>query len=103
MKINDDLPNDLVVRDVEIDIVVSAQPGGTPVDLHHFGETFADLEPVTDFVWSADLQRNAGDNAAEKILTGETNQDGCDSRGGQKPGQPAAGVVAVPKHTQESD
>jgi hypothetical protein len=43
MQINDRLLNDFVVGDVEIDAVVSAQTGGTPVDLHDFGEAFINL------------------------------------------------------------
>ncbi len=43
MEIDDGGANDLVVRDVEIDVVVGAEPGGTPVDLHHFSEAVADL------------------------------------------------------------
>ena len=65
MEIDDRVARDLVVRDVEINPVVGAQPGGTPVDLHDLGEAVLDMEPITDLVRFADLERDAGDNPAE--------------------------------------
>ena len=56
VQINNRLPYDLVVGDVEINGVVRAETGGAPVDLHHFGEAIADLQPVADLVRTADLQ-----------------------------------------------
>ena len=56
MKVDDRLPDDLVVGNVEINGVIGAQTGGAPVDLHHFGEAIADLQPVADLVGPADLQ-----------------------------------------------
>ena len=84
MQIDDRLPDDLVIRNVEINVVVGAQAGGAPVDLHDFGEAIAHLQPVAHFVGPADLQRDAGNNSAEKILSGKAEDDGRDAGAGEK-------------------
>ena len=43
MQIDDGFPDDFVVWNVEVNAVVGAQTGGAPVDLHDFGEAFANL------------------------------------------------------------
>src|SRR6202040_132832 len=68
MEIDDGGPNDLVVRNIEINVVVRAQAGGSPVDLHHFGESISHLQPVAHFVRPVDLDRHAGNDSAEEIL-----------------------------------
>ena len=50
MEIDDLVTHHLVIRDVEINVVVRAKPGGTPVDLLYFGIPFAHLQPVADLV-----------------------------------------------------
>ena len=65
MEVDDRVARDLVVRDVEINAVVGPEPGRAPVDLHHFGVALLDVEPVADLVGLADLERDAGDDAAE--------------------------------------
>ena len=65
MEVDDHLTNHLVVRNIEVDVVVGAQPGGAPVDLHDFSEALAYLQPVAYFVRSIDLQGDAGNDPAE--------------------------------------
>ena len=74
MKIDDRGANDLVVGNIEVDVVVCAQPGRAPIDLHDFGKVVADMEPIPDLVGLVDLQRDAGNDAAEQIL-GRKGQD----------------------------
>jgi hypothetical protein len=58
VEIDDRVPRDLIIRDVEVNPVIGPEPGGTPVDLHHFREPVLDLKPVADFVGLADLERD---------------------------------------------
>jgi hypothetical protein len=55
MEIDDLVAHHLVVWDIEINVIVRAQPGGTPVDLTHFRVGLADLQPVADLVGPIDL------------------------------------------------
>src|SRR5438105_13143808 len=59
VQIDDGLPDDLAVWNVEVNAVVGAQTGGAPVDLHVFGKALADLSPVADPNGPATLIRNA--------------------------------------------
>src|ERR1700686_2644061 len=91
MEIDDRLFNDLVVWNVEIDGVVRAQPGRGPVNLHHFSETLAELQPVAQARGPVNWKRHAGHDPAEKILTGKTENDRGPPGAGQQPGQPTLG------------
>ena len=74
VQINDLVAHHLVVRDVEINVVVGAKPGGTPVDLTHFAVGVAHLQPVTDLIGPVNLNRYAANDSGEQILSGESRQ-----------------------------
>ena len=95
MQINDLVAHHLVVRDVEINVVVRAEPRGTPVDLTHFGVSVAHLQPVTDLVGPINLNRYAANDPGEEILSGKADDD-CDHAGARQQSlQLGFGVVAV--------
>ena len=58
-EIDDSVLDDLAVRNVEINVIVGAEPRGAPVDLAHFAVGIAKLQPVADLVGLADLERDA--------------------------------------------
>src|SRR5215471_5625527 len=103
MEINDRALDDFVIRDVEINGVVGAQPRGTPVDLADLAVGVADLQPVADLVRAIYLQRHASDDSAEKILAGNTENDGHDTRADEQALQLSFGVVADTQHQKQSD
>ena len=55
-KIDDSVLDDLAVRNVEINVVVGAEPRGAPVDLAHFAVGIAKLQPVADLIGAVNLQ-----------------------------------------------
>src|SRR6266496_3217946 len=77
MKVDDGVANHLVVRDIEINGVIRAQPRRAPVNFHYFGKALAHLQPVADLVGPIQLDRNASDNPGKKVLPGksEDNRD----------------------------
>ena len=94
MEIDDLVANHLVVRDVEINVVIGAQPSRTPVDLPHFGKALAHLQPVADLVRPVNLNRYAADDPSEEILPSETDDD-CDDAGAREQSfQLRLGVIA---------
>ena len=103
MQIDDRLADDLVIRDVEVNRVVRAQAGRAPVDLHDLGKVFADLEPIAHFVGLVDLQRHAGDDAAEEILGRKGEDDGGGAGGGEEAAQLSFRVVAEAQDKEERD
>jgi len=50
MQVNDRGLDDLVIRNVEINGVVGAEPRGAPVDLADFAVSFSKLSTSPDFV-----------------------------------------------------
>ena len=50
MQVNDRLADDLVVGDIEIIPSFVRRRASSAVDLHYFGEVFADVQPVARFV-----------------------------------------------------
>src|SRR5207302_853830 len=90
-------------RDVEINPVVGAQPGGTPVDLHDLGETVLDMEPVADLVRFADLEGDARDDAAEQILRREAEDDRSDAGSSENASQLSFGVIANAQDEEKRD
>ena len=80
VQINDLVAHHLVVRDVEINVVVRAKPGGTPVDLTHFAVGVAHLQPITDLKWPIDLDRYSTNDSGKEILSGKADND-CDHPG----------------------
>src|SRR5260370_180385 len=103
MQVNDRALDDLVVRNVEINGIVGAQPRGTPVDFPDLGETVAYLEPVADFVGTIDLERHAGDDAAKEILPGKSENNCGDARAGQHTPQFALSVIARAQNEEQCD
>ena len=103
MQVDDGLADDLIVRDIEVNAVVGAQTGGAPVDLHDLGVILADVQPVPDLVGPVDLQRHPGNDAAEQILPGETDDDGDDARARQEALEFAVGVIAGPENNEQGD
>src|SRR5207248_10501879 len=103
MGIDNRSAGDRVVRNVEVSPVVGSEPRRAPVDFHDFGEAVLDVEPVAHFVRPADLQRDAGDDSAEKILRREAKDDGEDARAGEKTLELRFGVVNNAQHDQERD
>ena len=103
VQINDLVAHHLVVGDIEINVVVRAKPGGTPVDLTHFAVGVAHLQPITDLKWPINLDRYAADDSGEQILPGETDND-CDHPGSrQQSFQLCFGVVAVTENKEQDD
>ena len=78
MQVDDRVPDDFIVRDIEINRVVCAQPGGAPINLHDLSEALVHLKPIADLVGLADLQRHPGDDSAEHVLGREGQPDGGD-------------------------
>src|ERR1700730_14653817 len=103
MEIDDGGANDLVVRNIEINVVVRAQAGGSPVDLHHFGESISHLQPVAPFVRPVNLDRHAGNDSAEEILPGKTANDRGNAGAGEHAFQLAFGVIAEAQNKEERD
>ena len=83
VEINDLVAHHLVVWDVQINVVVRAEPRGTPVDLTHFRVDVADLQPVAEFIGPVNLDRYAADDSGKQILPGETDDD-CDHAGARQ-------------------
>src|SRR5262249_34905048 len=79
MQINDLVAYHLVVRDIEINVVVRAKPGGTPVDLTHFAVGVTHLQPITDLVRPIDLDRYATNDSGKEILSCEPKNDRNDA------------------------
>ena len=103
VQINDLVAHHLVVGDVEINVVVRAKPGGTPVDLTHFAVGVAHLQPITDFKWPIDLDRYATNDSGKQILSGKADND-CDHPGSrQQSFQLCFGVVAVTENKEQDD
>src|SRR5262249_38970227 len=103
MQINNLVAHHLVVRDVEINVVVCAEPGRTPVDLTHFAVGVAHLQPITELIRPIELDRNATDNPGEQILASEA-QNNCDQAGPRKQSfQLRFSVVAVAQDYQQDD
>src|SRR5205085_3129631 len=95
------LLDDLVIGYLDVNAVVGAQASGTPVNLHHLTGAFPDLEPVAYPIGAADLQRNARDQTAEKILSGKAEDDSGDSRPSEQSFELTLGVVAEAQHHQQ--
>ena len=103
MQINDLVAHHLVVRDVEINVVVRAEPGGTPVDLTHFGKALPYLQPVTDLIGPINLNGYSANDSGEEILSGKADND-CDHPGPcQQSFQLCFGVVAVTQNKEQDD
>src|SRR6185436_11031240 len=103
MQINDLVTHHLVVRDIEINVVVRAKPGGTPVDLTHFAVGVANLQPVTDLIWPIDLDRYAANDSGKEILSSEPENDRNDAGACQQSFQLRLGVIAVTQDKQQND
>src|SRR5205823_8799849 len=103
MQIDDGLPDNFVVWNVEVDTVVSTQTSGAPVDLHDFGEAFANLQPVAHPKGPANLQLDAGDDSAEKVLPGKAENDSGDPRPGEKALELGFSVIAEAEDEKKSD
>src|ERR1041384_3619608 len=103
MEIDDRMARDLIVRDIEINPVVGAQPRGAPVDLHHFREPILDMEPVADLVRLADLKRDTGDDAAEQILGREAEHNRGDARPSEDAAQLSFRVITDAQDDKQSD
>ena len=95
MQINNLMAHHLVVRDVEINVVVRAEPGGPPVDLTHFGEALPYLQPVTDLIGPINLNGYSANDSGEEILSGKADNDGDHPGSCQQSFQLCFGVVAV--------
>src|SRR4051794_34862647 len=103
MEVDDLVAHHLVVRDVEIDVVVGAEPGGTPVDLTHLPIGVAHLQPVADLVGPIDLNRYAPNDSGKKILSGKAKDD-CNNAGTcQESFQLGLGVIAVTQNKKQYD
>src|SRR6266581_5448541 len=103
MKIDDRLANDLVVWDIQINSVVCPQPCRAPVDLHDFSEALAHLQPVAHFIGPVNLNRYAGDDSAEKILPGESENDRDDPGAGEQSFQLRFSVIAGTQDKKKRD
>ena len=103
MQIDDGLPDDLVVWDVEVDGVVRAQARRAPVDLHHFRKAFSYLEPIAYLVRAVDLERHASDDAAKKVLCGKGENDRCRAGSSEQTTQLAFRVIANAEHEEKGD
>ena len=103
MQIDDRLADDLVIRDVEVNRVVRPEAGRAPIDLHDLGKVFAHLEPIADLVGLVDLQRHAGDDAAEEILGRESEDDGGGAGGREEATQLSFRMVAEAQNKEERD
>src|SRR5436190_12299895 len=103
MKINDLVAHHLVVWDVEIDVVVGAEPSGTPIDLTHFAVGVAHFQPIADLVRPIDLDRYAANDPCKEILPREA-QDDCNNAGTcQQAFQLGLGVIAVTQNEKQYD
>ena len=103
MQIDDGLLDDLVVRQLEIDPVIRAQPGRSPIDFDHLSELVADLEPIAQFIRRPDLKRHAREDTAEQILRGETKDDRGHAGAGEQSLQLRLGVITDTQDEQERD
>ena len=101
VQINDGRADDLVIRNIEVNVVVRAQTRRAPVDLHDLGKAFADLEPIARFVGLIDLQRHAGDDTAEEILGRKGEDDGSGAGGGEEAAQLSFRMVAEAQDKEE--
>src|SRR5262249_31108337 len=83
--------------------VVRTKPGRTPVDLPHLSICVTHLQPIADFVGPVDLQRHAGNDAAEEILTGKAENE-CDKTGPDDDAfELALGVITEAEHEKQRD
>ena len=82
-EIRDGGADDRLVRDVEVDVVVGAQPGGAPVHLDDFGVLLVHDEPVAGLEGLADLERDAGDDIGERLLHGKAEHHRRRARRGE--------------------
>src|SRR4030095_12944710 len=103
MEIDDLVAHHLVVWDIEINVIVRAQPGGTPVDLTHFRVGLADLQPVADLVGPIYLDCYASDDPGKEILPGKADDDRDDSRACQQSFQLRLGMIAVTQNEKQDD
>ena len=103
VQIDDLVAHHLVVRDVEVNVVVRAEPRGTPVDLTHFPVGIAHLQPITELVGPIKLNRYATDDAGEQILSSEAYND-CDHAGsGKQSLQLRFSMVSVAQDQEQGD
>ena len=103
MKINDLVAHHLVVGNVEINVVVCAEPGRTPVDFTHFPVGVAHLQPIADLVRPIDLDRYAANDPGKEILSSEAEDDGKNAGACQQPFQLSLGVIAVTQNKKQYD
>ena len=103
MQVDDRLADNLIIRDVEVNRVVRPESGRAPIDLHDLGKVFADLEPIAHFVGLIDLQRHAGDDAAEEILGRKGEDDGGGAGGREEAAQLSFRMVAEAQDKEERD
>ena len=101
MQVDDGLANHLVVRNIEINGVVGAEPSRAPVDFAHLGIRFANLQPIAHLVRPIDLDRHPSNDAAEQILAGEPENDGNDTRAGEQTFQLALGVITGAQNDEQ--
>src|SRR5438552_7485737 len=103
VEVDDLVANHLVVRDIEINAVIRAQPRRTPVDLHHFGKALAYLQPVADFVGAVELDRYAADDPGKQILPRKSDNDRDDPGAREKPFQLRFGVITGTQDKKKRD
>jgi hypothetical protein len=103
MEIDDRVANHLVVWDVEINGVIGAQPGGAPVNFHHFGKALAHLQPVADLVGPIQLDRYAGDNPGKETLPGKSEDNRDDPRASEHSLQLCFGVIPDTQNQKKRD
>ncbi len=103
MEIDDGVANHLVVRDIEINGVIRAQPRRAPVNLHYFGKALAHLQPVADLVGPIQLDRYAGDNPGKKTLPGKSEDNRDNPRAGEHSLQLCFGVIPDTQNQKKRD
>src|SRR5207253_1858239 len=103
VEVDDLVANHLVVRDIEINAVIRAQPRRPPVNLHHFGKALAYLQPIADFVGPVNLDRYAADDPGKQILPRKSDDDRDDSGAREKPFQLRFGVITGTQDKKKRD
>jgi len=80
VEVDDGLPGDIAIRDLDADIIVRSQPRRAPVDFNDLGIPVIDKQPVSMEVGFAHLQGYPRDNIADQVLRRQTQDDRRNSR-----------------------
>src|ERR1700736_6320884 len=76
----------LTIRNIKAHFIIVAEPGRSPIYFDDFNMLPIDDEPISDLVGTTNLKAKSCKDIAERVLKGETNDDGDQTRPGQQTG-----------------